>query len=86
MARWLDGSMARWLDGVWTSEEERAFALAMRRFGADLWTIQRRVLPMKSLPQVVDFYYSEKGQKIEAALEAERLAAEKVRPPPDLLD
>ena len=37
---------------VWTSDEERAFALAMRRFGADLWTIQRRVLPMKSLPQV----------------------------------
>ena len=36
---------------VWSPDEERAFALAMRRFGADLWTIQRRVLPMKSLPQ-----------------------------------
>mmetsp|Transcript_22693 Transcript_22693/g.56361 ORF Transcript_22693/g.56361 Transcript_22693/m.56361 type:complete len:1538 (-) Transcript_22693:532-5145(-) len=64
---------------VWTQEEERAFTLAMRKFGSDLWTIQRRALPERSLPQVVELYYSEKGQKIEAEIEAERAAAEKVR-------
>merc|ERR1711991_135973 len=49
----------------------------MRRDGKDLHTIQRRVLQHRPLPQVVEFFYSEKGQKIKLMVMAERAAADK---------
>lgn len=63
----------------WSSDDERSFCLAMRRHGADLQAIQRRVMPSKSRPEVVEFYYSARGQAIEARLEEEKAAAERVR-------
>ena len=43
---------------VWHAGEEQAFTEGMRRDAKDLRTIQKRMLPQKTLAQVVEFYYS----------------------------
>ena len=63
----------------WTQEDELAFAAGLRKHGADLQSIQRRILRRYTMPQVVEFYYSAKGQAIEVQVEEERAAAERLK-------
>ncbi|KOO25394.1 hypothetical protein Ctob_007055 [Chrysochromulina tobinii] len=60
----------------WTAAEEAALTDGMRRDGKNLHVIHRRVLQHKTLPQVIEFFYSERGQLLKSAVMAERAAAE----------
>jgi len=61
----------------WSDAEQDALTEGMRRDGKDLHTIWRRNLKMsRTYYQVVEFFYSAKGQRIKAMVMAERAAAE----------
>jgi len=60
----------------WTAAEEVALTEGMRRDGKNLHVIHKRVLAHRTLPQVVEFFYSERGQRLKNVVMEERAAAE----------
>ena len=61
----------------WTADEEELLLEGMRRDGKDLATIRKNMLSHRPLPQVVEFFYSKRGQELKFIAMKEREAAER---------
>jgi len=60
---------------VWSAEEEAVFLLGMRREYKNIRNVHAKFLPQKTLAQVVEFYWSLRGQLIKLAVNREREVA-----------
>ena len=61
----------------WTADEEELLLEGMRKDGKDLATIRRNMLVHRPIAQVVDFFYSARGQKLKFIAMKDRELAER---------